>query len=160
MKQLPVSLYKYQRRLSVVFGRTKPMEESLGKLREYLATHRDTLIKKRLEAEVGIKHGRDQVIDGATHAPEKPLPALPQPSPSHSTSSSQDEHALVLQSLAHLMRAVKPLATMVNSQAFTDKEREEFRRLVGSAKEMFDTANLMNWLCSDDARKRHFLGLK
>ena len=142
----------------LVFGKHKPMEEYLRKLREYLATHRSTLIKKRLEAEVGIKVGRDQVTT-TSDSLERQLPPL-QPAPSHQTNSSQNEHALVVQGLAQLMRAVKPLATMVNSQAFTDKEREEFRRLVGGAKEMFDTANLLNWLCSDDARKRHFLSQK
>lgn len=73
--------------------------------------------------------------------------------PKHETNGSV--HGQMIETLAHLILAAKPLAEQILSDAYTPEEREQLRQKtqVVRSNGVFDLSNLLNRLCSERARK-------
>ena len=135
----------------ILLGKTEPSPARLDKIAEYVTTYR-----KELDAEYAATDvGQSVTLDSNQAVTAPKASVLP---PVHQRNMGGHDKGAVITALAHLIRAATPLAKMVNSEEFSDGEREQLRKEAGE-RGVFDLSNLLNWLCSVDARK-HWLKRK
>lgn len=136
-------------------GKRNPSEQAEVKLNELIELHEGGATEKlqlwqRTLQELGF---------GAavtTPTPQQVLAKEDQVStPPSKPETNSSERGQVIDTLAHLILAMRPLAEQVLSEAFSPEEREHLRQKtqIVRVNGLFDLSNLLSRLCSERARR-------